>query len=98
MEIRSPFRGKPRYQYEPAYKTHILFAKALTRSKAKLKADLSRMTRVRRVVSIKPTMGCVSCDATANSHVLAATGLGNLRSYFPTGTRNAATRATAPDT
>src|SRR5437660_11474282 len=31
--------------------------------KQKLKSDFSRMTRVRRAVSIKPTMGCVSCDA-----------------------------------
>jgi hypothetical protein len=31
--------------------------------KAKLRSDLSRVSRVRRAVSIKPTMGCVSCDA-----------------------------------
>jgi hypothetical protein len=44
--------------------------------RAKLKSDLSRMSRVRRAVSLKPTMGCIPCDASGKVPCLSCDGTG----------------------
>ena len=43
----------------------------------KLRADISRWTRVRRAVSLKPTMGCIDCDTTGKVDCAACGGGGN---------------------
>ncbi len=44
---------------------------------AKLREDLGRWSRVRRVVSLKPTMGCIDCDTTGKVVCQACGGGGN---------------------
>ncbi len=44
--------------------------------KDKLKKDISRWTRVRRVASIKPMMGCVACDAAGHIECESCGGTG----------------------
>src|SRR5437016_1121282 len=44
--------------------------------KAKLKSDLSRVTRVRRAVSVRPMMGCIQCDATGRLPCASCDGTG----------------------
>jgi hypothetical protein len=43
----------------------------------KLKADISRIARVRRAVSLKPIVGCLDCDATGKAPCGACGGAGN---------------------
>lgn len=52
--------------------------------KAKLKSDFSRITRVRRSVSIKPTMGCASCDATGKVPCMSCDGAGKAKILIAT--------------
>src|SRR5205823_2830245 len=47
--------------------------------KAKLKSDLSRVTRVRRAVSLRPMMGCVACDATGRLPCASCDGTGKTK-------------------
>jgi hypothetical protein len=42
----------------------------------KLKADLSHWSRARRLVSLRPTMGCLSCDATGKLSCASCGGSG----------------------
>lgn len=44
--------------------------------KEKLKSDLSRMARLRRAVSLKHIVGCLSCDATGKTECSACAGTG----------------------
>jgi hypothetical protein len=46
---------------------------------AKLKSDLSRWTRVRRVVSLRPMIGCMDCDATGKLVCEACSGTGRTK-------------------
>src|SRR5438874_12406535 len=52
--------------------------------KAKLKADISRLTRFRRSVSIKPTMGCVACDASGKVPCTSCDGTGKTKLLIAT--------------
>jgi hypothetical protein len=45
----------------------------------KLKADLSHFARARRAVSLKPTVGCLSCDATGKVACGTCGGSGHAR-------------------
>lgn len=59
--------------------------------KAKLKSDLSRMTRVRRAVSVKPMMGCVACDATGRLPCITCDGTGKSKVVVSEEAENCAT-------
>src|SRR5438105_7974360 len=47
--------------------------------KEKLKSDLSHLARFRRGVSLKPTMGCIDCDATGKVPCAGCGGTGEQR-------------------
>src|SRR5688500_12308762 len=52
------------------------FKEGAAEVKAKLRTDISRLTRFRRGVSIKPTMGCIECDATGKLPGISCDGTG----------------------
>jgi len=47
--------------------------------RAKLRQDLSRLTRFRRGISLKPTMGCIECDATGRVPCSSCAGSGQAK-------------------
>src|SRR5256885_7825699 len=47
--------------------------------RAKLRSDISRLTRFRRGVSLRPTMGCIECDATGRLPCLSCDGSGKAK-------------------
>src|SRR5687768_6877999 len=52
------------------------FKEGAAEVKAKLRTDISRLTRFRRGVSVKPTMGCIECDATGKLPCITCDGSG----------------------
>lgn len=46
---------------------HETFREGAEEVKAKLRADLSRWTRARRAISLKPTLPCSECDSTGRT-------------------------------
>jgi hypothetical protein len=47
--------------------------------RAKLRGDISRLTRFRRGVSLKPSMGCIDCDATGKLPCISCDGSGRAK-------------------
>ena len=52
------------------------FKEGAAEVKDKLRTDISRLTRFRRGVSLKPTMGCIECDATGKLPCISCDGSG----------------------
>src|SRR2546421_10953356 len=55
------------------------FKEGAAEVKAKLRTDISRLTRFRRGVSIRPSMGCIDCDATGKLPCISCDGTGKAK-------------------
>ena len=58
---------------------HTTFREGAAEVKEKLRSDISRLTRFRRGVSLKPTMGCIDCDATGKLPCISCDGSGKAK-------------------